>query len=65
VGADRPSGGGYRFVPVDIVDRDTRAELDGAAVLNRFLLPEAGPPLRRRDEALLDAAEPLVVPSEG
>jgi len=50
---------------VETAERGAGAAPDGAAVLLRFLLPEQGPALRRRDQAVLDAAEPLTVASEG
>lgn len=50
---------------METVERGADGRLDGEALLARFLLPERGPVLRRRDQAVLDAAEPLTVASEG
>lgn len=50
---------------METVERGAGRELDGGAVLLRFLLPEVGPALRRKDRAVLDASEPLTVASEG
>jgi len=50
---------------VETVGRGNGGGLDGRAVLLRFLLPEVGPPLRGRDQAVMDTAKPLTVASEG